>query len=179
MQAFCGQAGRAIDERDLFQHFHRLAAARRVRPSARGVLMPVARPRLHDAVRRAAWGLLVLALVAAQALGQWHRVVHAPGMPGHVAAHAAHPHGHEAHDVHAHAHLGETASSWAARLFDADGHAAACVLYDQLAHADGLPNLPVLWLPPVWVAALTPWEGRWQIAAQAVGFLARGPPRAA
>ena len=146
--------------------------------------MPVTRQHLHGAVRRATWGLLVLALVAAQALGQWHRVVHAPGMPGHAAAHTAHPHGDETHHDEAHGtrvdrHPAETAPSWAARLFDADGHAAACVLYDQLAHADGLPSLPVLWLPPVWVAALTPWEGRWQIAAQAVGFLARGPPRAA
>lgn len=146
-------------------------------------MVPLARLHLPDVVRRVAWGLLVLSLVAAQALGQWHRVVHAPGMPGHPAGHAAaeadHVRADEAHASEAHAHHDRTASSWAARLFDVDGHAAACVLYDQLAHADGLPSLPVLWLPPVWVAALTPWEGRWQIAAQAVGYLARGPPRAA
>lgn len=142
--------------------------------------MTFARLHLHEAARRAAWVLLVLALVAAQALGQWHRVVHVPGMAGH-GAHAGHVPDHvdETHGTPAHAEHAGTDLPWTARLFDADGHAAACVLYDQLAHADGLPSLPVLWLPPVWVAALTPWEGRWQIAAQAVGFLARGPPPAA
>lgn len=125
-------------------------------------------PTVSAALRGVAAWVLVLAVVWAQSLGQWHRVLHAPGLAriaAGAAAEPAHDHPDGVHGAFAH-------------LFDTDGHAAACVLYDQLAHGDAAPSVPVVWLPPVWVAAVPPWEGRWQIAAQAVGFLARGPPAA-
>lgn len=115
-------------------------------------------------------------MVLAQGLGQLHRLAHGP-LPPTAAATATvvdPASGVEAHDA-AHDHHA-AGSGWLQALFAADEHAAACVLYDQLAHADGLTSLPLLSLPPAWVAAVPPWHGVWQLAAQATGYLARGPP---
>ena len=114
-------------------------------------------------------------MVLAQGLGQLHRLAHGP-LPGAAVAEAPA----DAHAPHRHGDARVAVLSpnggWLQALFAADGHAAACVLYDQLAHADGLPSLPVLGLPPAWVAAVPPWHGVWALAAQAAGYLARGPP---
>ena len=109
----------------------------------------------------------------------------------------AHPRAHAAvaldgrHGRHAQAHprvrmavaaLAEPAASghWLAPLFaDHDADANACASYDQLAHAD------FLWGPPadVCAAVAAPAEcasnPAWHLAAQAAGYLARGPPRLA
>ena len=132
--------------------------------------MRVRQHHLGALLRWGAAGVLVLALCWAQALGQWHRVAHAPGLAHDAPAPGLVPHADPSH-------AGE--GGWLAHLFGGEGHAGSCVLYDQLGHADGAPSLPLVWLPPVWVAAVPPWEGRWQIAAQAIGFLARGPPASA
>ncbi len=97
---------------------------------------------------------LALALALLQTLGAMHRVAHAPrGADGHVAG-------------------------WLERLFA--GHAANghdCDAYDQASHGDlagGFAALDMPAIPPA-VELLLPHSG-WHIAAQARGFLARGPP---
>jgi hypothetical protein len=139
------------------------------------------------------WPVLAVLMLLAQMLGQWHGLAHAPH-GAHAAAEAARQragghaddHGADHADGHTASHTAfssaghggalRTGASWLQQLFDGDEHLASCVLYDQLAHADGLPSLPMLWLPPAWVPAVPPWHARWQLAAQATGFLARGPP---
>lgn len=96
--------------------------------------------------------LLALAMLAAQALGQWHRSVHA--LP------------------HAHAH------AEAAPFDDHEAGDVECRLYDQLAQADGLawavPPLPAAGeAPPPAAEAL-----RSARLAPSWRHLARGPPRA-
>jgi hypothetical protein len=107
-------------------------------------------------LRRLLAGLLVCALLLTQALGLLHRVLHADG-----PSHAAHDHGR----IEA--------------LFDHHHDLGDCQIFDQLSHADGagfalvepgaMPPAP----PPA--AALQ----ALQLAAQAAGYLARGPPRTA
>lgn len=91
-----------------------------------------------------------IALVLAQWLGLVHRVVHDQA---HSSQHR----------------LGA--------LFDGHGaNGADCHLFDQLTHADALGAMPSV-LPAVPLpAALSSVHASWQLAAQAVGSLARGPP---
>lgn len=113
---------------------------------------------LHTARRtRRRWLPLALAaLVFAQMLGLVHRVVHMPaGAPGIASA--------------VHADAGKA-------LFGDHDDAAKCRLYDQLTHTDlavdaaaAVATLPVA---PVEIEC----HPAWHLAAQAAGFLARGPP---
>jgi len=107
-------------------------------------------------LRRPLAGLLVCALLLTQALGLLHRVLHANGSP-----HAVHDRGRlEALFAHHHG-------------------SADCQIFDQLSHADGVgfgfvePGAMPSAQPPV-SALQAP-----QVAAQAAGYLARGPPRTA
>ena len=105
---------------------------------------------------------VVLSLVFAQGLGVMHRVLHAPRTAAAVLAGMTAP-------QHAGASLIDA-------LFAGHDTANACDQYDQLNHADlacgvhadfaaaGINALPVTLRPG------------WQLAAQAAGFLARGPP---
>lgn len=127
--------------------------------------------------RRAPRGLwaLIVALLMLQMLGVVHRVVHANRLaPAAVQAGPAtlvqRPSSARVASAPA------VADGWLRRIFGAEGHADACVLYDQLSHADGIVSVLPLWLPQVWVAAASIWYACWQLAAQAAGFLARGPP---
>jgi len=107
----------------------------------------------------AAW-LVALALV--QTLGLLHRLAHPGGAPAGIALRA----------VAAADDGGVLASMFAGH--DADG--AACDLYDGVAHADldvGMPSLPG---PAIHAAPAPAFHRGWQIAAQAAGALARGPP---
>lgn len=146
------------------------------------------------------------ALLLSQSLGLLHRVVHAtPAVAAHLVlgaptlAHATLAHaqtqdrGHTQGRGHTQAHaqprahtavavVAEPAASghWLDPLFaDHDANANACASYDQLAHAD------FLWGPPadVCAAVAAPAEcasnPAWHLAAQAAGYLARGPPRLA
>lgn len=107
-------------------------------------------------LRRPLAGLLVCALLLTQALGLVHRVLHAGG-----PSHAGHEHGRIEALFGQHHDLGD------------------CQIFDQLSHADGasfafvepgaMPPAP----PPA-PALQAP-----QLAAQAAGYLARGPPRMA
>lgn len=97
-----------------------------------------------------AW-LLALLLLAAQAAGLSHRVVHAPGL---APAHTAWADGHE---------QGQD----------------DCRLVDQLAHADalcGAAQAPLALLPLA--AAATPLRPQARPAGKAAAYLARGPPPA-
>jgi hypothetical protein len=114
------------------------------------------RVRSVNRSRRIGLALVVAAVLLVQMLGLVHRVAH--GVPGFDSAALA-----------AHGHATDT-------LFADHDDGAKCRLYDQLTHADLdvgvvatieiLPTLDVtLQLHPAW-----------QIAAQAAGYLARGPP---
>ncbi len=116
--------------------------------------------------------LLALALALAQTLGLVHRIVHVPlllqGAAGTLAP--------------ARAAVGATASpetqkSALQALFIGHAFEHGCDLYDQASHADmlGVAVLvaAALDLPSQTLARTLP---TWYLAAQAAGFLARGPP---
>lgn len=67
-------------------------------------------------------------------------------------------------------------TGWLAGLFAGAEHADHCPLYDQLSHADGLAQALAVGLCNVLSEALPPWHGPSLMAAQAAGYLARGPP---
>ncbi len=118
------------------------------------------RPTLR--FKRALIHSVLLAFVLAQVLGLMHRIVHAPLLcqaPAHVCADAP-----------------QVELSWLKVLFAGHDNERACDLYDQLSHAD-LACGDVLTVAPQRpsVAADLVHPG-WQLAAQAAGFLARGPP---
>ena len=142
--------------------------------------MPEHRPLLRRlSLHRHTWLVLVLVALLAQTLGLLHRQAHGPA--GHdgpqqvaSAAGAAHDHAIPGHTSEA-----EHGSGWLQQLFSGEADQASCALYDQLTHADLLPVLPLQSVPTVRVPAVPPFHAHWQLAAQALGFLARGPPRAA
>ncbi len=106
-------------------------------------------------LRRPLAGLLMCALLLTQALGLLHRLQHADGPP------TDHAHG----TVEA--------------LFAQHHDAVDCQIFDQLSHADGVgfgfvqPGA----MPPMQPPAAALQAPRW--AAQAAGYLARGPPTTA
>lgn len=118
------------------------------------------RPTLR--FKRALIHSVLLAFVLAQALGLMHRIVHAP-LLGQAA-------------VHASAEPPHVGMSWLKALFAGHDSERGCDLYDQSSHADlacgTTPNV-VLQGPVFTVEVIHP---GWQLAAQAAGFLARGPP---
>jgi hypothetical protein len=116
-------------------------------------------------LRRTILLIVLAALLLSQALGLLHRVVHAPqGLPAVSVALAA---GQGTADGH-----------WLARLFA--GHDAnACDSYDQLAHADFLWGQPPELCTAAVSATVASSNPAWRLAAQAAGYLARGPPRLA
>lgn len=114
--------------------------------------------RPSNLTRRVALPLLAAAMLMLQALGLWHSVVHANGL-GPV--------------VHAHGEADEHADDSFAGHDDGD---AQCRLYDQLAHADLVfgEAASFLCVHADGVSRAAVPAGR--LAAQAAGFLARGPP---
>ena len=122
-----------------------------------------------------AWfcALLALSLVLSQALWLLHRVAHS-GLTHSVA--------HTVHTVHVAAshvdnHAAHEPSKWLKALLPEHTDALSCAHFDQLSHADGLLGCAA---PP----GLTHAHAHAQpathvassLAAQAAGFLARGPP---
>lgn len=105
--------------------------------------------RLHAALI----AVLLAVLVLAQTLGALHRVAH-PGDDGATAASA----------------------DWVLDLFADHDHDGACELFDQLTHGDALCAASAAPLPSPPPPAPVMRHAAWQIAAQAAGFLARGPP---
>lgn len=143
--------------------------------------------------RRTILLVVAVALLLSQALGLMHRMVHAPDV-GH-AAHAAHVVNHVGSGAFA-AHLqaaelgalalrgahatdeaahGADCEHWLERLF-ATHDADACASYDQLAHADFLWSVPPQLAFAAVTTALRSCHPAWHLAAQAAGYLARGPP---
>ncbi|MEO8057980.1 MAG: hypothetical protein ABI671_06615 [Burkholderiales bacterium] len=108
---------------------------------------------------------VLLAFVLAQALGLMHRIVHAPFV-GQAAAHAS-------------AEAPRAEMSWLKALFSGHDSERDCHLYDQAGHADlACGDAPSLALQGPVAAADVLLHPGWQLAAQAAGFLARGPPAA-
>ncbi len=111
-------------------------------------------------------GVLLSALVLLQTLGLIHRTAHRTHLPAVIASAAlAAP----STDTH-------TDAAWLKALFTGHAEGAACVLYDQLGHADAPFDVPALRLPDPVVAHTETVHRAWQLAHQAAGFLARGPP---
>jgi hypothetical protein len=105
---------------------------------------------------------VLLGFVLAQALGLMHRVVHAPLLGQGF--------------VHASADGSQPEVSWVKALFAGHDSERGCDLYDQSSHADlACGDVPGLALQGPTATADVIHPG-WQLAAQAAGFLARGPP---
>jgi hypothetical protein len=112
--------------------------------------------------RQAVFAIVLLALGLAQTLGAMHRIVHAPVMLHALGAGAAQP--------------ATAGPHWLQALFAGHTHEQGCDLYDQLSHADLLGvDAIVVALQAVPDACVAPHRPS-RIAAQAAGFLARGPP---
>ena len=137
------------------------------------------------------WGLLALALLLAQLLGQWHVLAHGQGagatahpvVQTHGAAHAhahAHAHGNAHADGSAHAGAataGHTAPlGWLDLLFSGH-HQIDCQLIDQLCagQAPG-SNPPQLAAAPQPSALVALWQALAPTAPFRAGFQARAPP---
>ena len=113
--------------------------------------------------RRFACSTLLLALVLAQTLGLVHRIVHAP-LGGHPAMSAS---------------VSMTSSTgWLKALFAGHSSEQGCDLYDQLSHADAVPQAPTTAILVPDCNAVLGWHSVGRVAAQAAGYLARGPPPA-
>lgn len=106
---------------------------------------------------------LLVALVLAQTLGLIHRIVHAP-----IGAHPA---------VTASAST-SSGIAWMKALFAGHSSEHGCHLYDQLSHADAVPQAPFAALVVHDIDAVPGCRSDVHVAAQAAGFLARGPPSA-
>ena len=140
--------------------------------SAPHMLRALPRPRL----RHTMLFIVMVALLLAQTLGLMHRLVHAPhaaqaafGVDTTPQASAVQgPQAHVEGATHA-------ASTWLDRLFAAHAD-TGCEAYDQLAHSDFLwSDAPTVSEPAVHGATPSS-HPVWQLAAQAAGYLARGPP---
>lgn len=115
------------------------------------------------AVRRSVFALLLVALVLVQTLGLMHRIVHLHGRS-------------QPADVPAVSADSGNSESWVKALFEGHDSERDCAQYDQLSHGDLAWDSTV---PAAHVAAGLPvvvHHPGWHLAAQAAGFLARGPP---
>ena len=115
------------------------------------------------AVRRSVFALLLIALVLVQTLGLMHRIVHAHGRSQTAELPAVNVDG-------------GSAESWVKALFEGHDSERDCAQYDQLSHGDlasGNVATTTSVAPELPVVAHHP---GWHLAAQAAGFLARGPP---
>ncbi|MBP7451935.1 MAG: hypothetical protein KA914_03965 [Ottowia sp.] len=133
------------------------------------------------------WGLLALALLLAQLLGQWHVLAHGQGagatahpvVQTHGAAHA-HAHGNAHADWSAHAGAATAGQAaplgWLDLLFSGH-HQIDCQLIDQLCagQAPG-SNPPQLAAAPQPSALVALWQALAPTAPFRAGFQARAPP---
>ena len=121
-----------------------------------GTQARISRPAL---LQRRLWCLVVLVLLAAQAIGLMHRIVHAP--------HVAHP----AYAAQQQLQDG----GWVAGLFAGHADDSTCRLFDPLGH-DAPPVAPVVVLPMVLSSFfLDHFQGEFLVRWAAL-FDARGPP---
>lgn len=117
-------------------------------------------------VRRSLLWFLAFALVAAQAIGLMHRVVHGPQAD---IAHAYSTQHDYADDHHGHDHRGLAA------LFSGHDDDSTCRLFDPLNH-DAPPALPILAMPVVLSSFFLQWAQGEALVRWAALFDARGPP---
>jgi hypothetical protein len=129
-----------------------------------------------DHLRRTSLWVVMAALLLAQTLGLLHRVVHVPhnvhaasGLFA-VPLPAAMPTAHA--DIE---DAGMAGLHWLDRLF-ASHDGEGCNSYDQLAHADFLWGHPAELCTQAANLAAPACNPAWHLAAQAAGYLARGPP---
>jgi hypothetical protein len=118
--------------------------------------------------RRGWMWLLAFALVAAQALGFMHRLVHSPQA---AAAHevAAHQAGGDGNDH------GQD-NRWVAGLFSGhDSEGSTCRLFDALSH-DIAPAIAITALPALLLPIFLQWAQGEALVRWAALFDARGPP---
>ena len=113
------------------------------------------RSSLHVALTAA----LIAALVLLQTLGLMHRIVHAG-----TAAAAVH------------ANAGVAPAAWAETLFAGHDKGSACALYDQLLQPHAAVDTACAAKPAFAPPRPADQHRAWQLALQAHGFLARGPP---
>jgi hypothetical protein len=122
------------------------------------------------------WLAVALALVLAQGLGLVHRVLHAPQGGPAISRSVGEPAPGPAQALPgARANVAVALPSLLARLF-ADHEPSGCESYDQLSHADLLWGEPVATCMLASSGAVSAPHAAWQLAAQAAGYLARGPP---
>ena len=124
------------------------------------------RPR--DLSRCTLWCIVVLAMALgfSQTLGAMHRAIHAyqtSASAGHVMTVQA-------------SVTAAAKASWLGDLFSGHDTKSACDQYDALSHADLAAAKIRNELVPPSSEAVTSFHFGWQLAAQATGFLARGPP---
>jgi hypothetical protein len=118
--------------------------------------------------RRILAALVVLSLLWAQSLGQWHGVLH----DGHAQPGVASEHQMVVADQ-------STAISALARLFSSHEDAADCLFFDQLSHGDAAAPLQTLTLPPALLPVVLQYSHALFIARWHAQFQARGPPLSA
>ncbi len=122
---------------------------------------------------------LALALVVVQMLGLAHRIVHADRsqLAGTSAA-AAPAGGSDSPAPKAFAH--RSGSGWLLAVFSGHDPTHDCDAFDQMSHADFVAGVTIEAVaPPAPPAEACFMHAAWHLAAQARGFLARGPPLAA
>ena len=126
--------------------------------------------------RRAFAAVLAVALVLVQMLGLAHRIVHVERTRlASATAIAAGDHASSALKSQAH----RPGTSWLLALFAGHDPGADCDAFDHMSHADVAVDM-TLDAAPLPVAAEACFRhAAWHVAAQAQGFLARGPPSAA
>ena len=123
-------------------------------------------------LRRTIFSIVMLALALAQTLGVVHRVVHSP-----LSAHATNSIGAPPPSATS-ARAEPPATHWLQALFSGHDTEQGCHLFDQLSHSDLLQvDVAVVACPHSNPAPESARPG-WHLAAQAAGFLARGPPLA-
>jgi hypothetical protein len=126
-----------------------------------GTQARTSRPAL---LQRRLWCLVVLALLAAQALGLMHRIVHAP----HVQ-HSAQV------QIQAQTLQPAHGASWISSLFAGHSDDSTCRLFDPLGHG-APPVAPAVVLPVVLSSFfLDHFQGEFLVRWAAL-FEARGPP---
>jgi hypothetical protein len=103
--------------------------------------------------------MLAMSLVLAQALWLLHRVAHV-GIATQASA----------------ASTGIKADRWAKALLPDHQDERSCAQYDQLSHADMAPGCAAIDASQVHAVLAQVTHVASQMAAQAAGFLARGPP---
>ncbi len=121
---------------------------------------------------------LVLAVLWAQALGQWHGVAHALHGPDNGAplAWAAQGQNLPADAVTVGAESAAAPATWLDHLLGTHRDAGECRLYDQLSHGDAAPTVVMLALPAAVPLAHIALLNCLAVARRAVLFQARGPP---